>query len=390
MRLTAAGVLWASVTLGAVAQPQPQVAELVLLSQAATEEGAVCLDGSPSAYYIYRGAETRKWIIHQNGGGWCSSPIDCAQRSNTTLGTSRFFPPTTPMSNYSYLDNEGYTRTNATENPLMYNWTIVDLMYCDGSSQTSDLTAPMVVPGWPAPIYHRGARILRATIASLLAAGLANATDVVVSGCSAGGLSTYLHADKWAAALKPSGARVAALADSGFFLDYNSSSSLTYPQRMQWTYDTLNISASLYPECLALYPGSEGWRCFMAQYAAPHIRTPLFEIQSYFDSYQIGAIADVNATNNSAVNAYGDLLKAAVSASQAANPRIGGAIDACHHHCSRNLWYTMSVGQEGGVNVSEGDAFARWYAEQGRGQQVWEQQAEYPCASCCGGAVCRS
>lgn len=26
-----------------------------------------------------------------------------------------------------YLDNEGYTRINATENPLMYNWTIVDL-----------------------------------------------------------------------------------------------------------------------------------------------------------------------------------------------------------------------------------------------------------------------
>ena len=27
--------------------------------------------------------------------------------------------------------------------------------------------------------------------------GLANATDVVISGCSAGGLATYLHTDQW-------------------------------------------------------------------------------------------------------------------------------------------------------------------------------------------------
>lgn len=254
----------------------------------------MCLDGSPAAYYIYRGAETRKWIIHQNGGGWCSSPISCAQRSNTTLGTSRFFPTTTPLSNFSFLDNEGYTRTDPTENPLMHNWTIVDLMYCDGSSQTSELSEPMSVPGWPSPIFHRGARILRATIASLLASGLSNATDVVISGCSAGGLSTYLHADKWSAALAPYGARVSAIADSGFFLDYNATGSdLTFPERMQWTFNTLNISASLYPSCLELYPGDQGWRCFMAQYAAPHIRTPLFALQSYFDSYQIGAIAQV-------------------------------------------------------------------------------------------------
>jgi hypothetical protein len=45
---------------------------------------------------------------------------------------------------------------------------------------------------------------------------LDGAAEVVVSGCSAGGLSTYLHADEWAAALPA--ARVTALPDSGFFL----------------------------------------------------------------------------------------------------------------------------------------------------------------------------
>ena len=103
----------------------------------------------------------------------------------------------------------------------MYDWNIVSLMYTDGSSQTSDIDAPVSVPGWPTPIYYRGARILSATISSLLAAGLSDATDVVISGCSAGGLSVYLHVDKWAAAVHASqpSARIVGLADSGFFLD---------------------------------------------------------------------------------------------------------------------------------------------------------------------------
>lgn len=32
--------------------------------------------------------------------------------------------------------------------------------------------------------------------------GLDKATDVVISGCSAGGLATYLHVDNWANRLK--------------------------------------------------------------------------------------------------------------------------------------------------------------------------------------------
>jgi hypothetical protein len=348
-----------------------------------TTGGAVSLDGGPASYYIIRGAETNKWIIHQNGGGWCSSPISCAQRSNTTLGSSRFFPPTTPDGNYTFVDDEGNLSSDETANPLFYNWTRVSLMYTDGSSQTSDVDAPVVVEGWPVPIYYRGARVLKATIASLLSAGLASATDVVISGCSAGGLSTYLHADRWAASVP--GARVAALADSGFFLDFNATgSSLTYPQRMQWTYENANISGMLYPQCLAQWPVSEGWRCFMAQYVAPFIQTPLFMIQSYHDSYQVGAIAQVLPNNTAGVNAYGSVLADTIAVAQAANPKLGGAIDACYHHCSRTLWEDMFFAAKGGSNVSEGGAFLAWWATRGEsGQRVWKQDSAYPCTTCC-------
>lgn len=44
-------------------------------------------------------------------------------------------------------------------------------------------------------LYFRGFRILKATIDALLTAGMNKATDVILTGCSAGGLATYLHAD---------------------------------------------------------------------------------------------------------------------------------------------------------------------------------------------------
>jgi hypothetical protein len=54
--------------------------------------------------------------------------------------------------------------------------------------------------------------------------GLGQATDVVVSGCSAGGLAAYLHSDKWCDEVHAAGSKAKAkcvgLPDSGFFLDY--------------------------------------------------------------------------------------------------------------------------------------------------------------------------
>ena len=50
--------------------PPPPV-KLVLLEDAAETLGAVCLDGSPPAVYVRLGAESEKWHVHMEGGGWC-------------------------------------------------------------------------------------------------------------------------------------------------------------------------------------------------------------------------------------------------------------------------------------------------------------------------------
>jgi hypothetical protein len=53
-----------------------------LLTKAAKEKNAVCLDGSPGAIYFRKGSDAKKkWIVHHNGGGWCSDDKDCLKRA---------------------------------------------------------------------------------------------------------------------------------------------------------------------------------------------------------------------------------------------------------------------------------------------------------------------
>jgi hypothetical protein len=69
---------------------------LRLMDNATVQEyGAFCLDGSRPGYYyqLGEGAAATNWRVHIRGGAWCTSLESCAQRANTTLGTSTLWPP---------------------------------------------------------------------------------------------------------------------------------------------------------------------------------------------------------------------------------------------------------------------------------------------------------
>ena len=91
-------------------------------------QGAVCLDGSAPGYYIGEGSGSgaRKWILHQGGGGWCNSIVNCLERSKTSLGSSSLWR--------SYEEIGGIFSDNATVNGEFHNWNVVYLGYCDGAS----------------------------------------------------------------------------------------------------------------------------------------------------------------------------------------------------------------------------------------------------------------
>ena len=109
---------------------------------------------------------------------------------------------------------QGLLNNNAS-NPFG-SWTAIFVEYCDGTSYTSDRAQPVTVG--KDKIYYRGWRILNALIDDWLTQGMDNAGAVILSGTSAGGLTTYQHAEYIKSRL-PVTTRVVAAPDAGFFLD---------------------------------------------------------------------------------------------------------------------------------------------------------------------------
>lgn len=88
----------------------------------------MCLDGSPPGYFIGKGSGSgaNKWILHQEGGGWCHTTENCLDRSKTDLGSSNNWK--------SSIFLGGIFSDEETVNGEFYNWNVVYLGYCDGGS----------------------------------------------------------------------------------------------------------------------------------------------------------------------------------------------------------------------------------------------------------------
>ena len=135
------------------------------LTDAAVNDGAVCIDGSHGVYYLATAtsdASKNKWIVYFEGGGWCSSNEQksgqgfnsCLDRSTSTLGSSKTYPATMDMGSANQLS------ADETQNPLMYDWNKAYLKYCDGASFGGNRDKPQNVTdsGTVVPLYSRGHR----------------------------------------------------------------------------------------------------------------------------------------------------------------------------------------------------------------------------------------
>ncbi|XP_060205300.1 pectin acetylesterase 8-like isoform X1 [Lycium barbarum] len=262
-----------------VVQPQEPTVNITIL-HSATAEGAVCLDGSPPAYHLDmgHGSGLRSWIITIEGGGWCDKISNCYNRSNGRLGSSTKMqlqqPPT-----YTF---GGILHNDPKTNPDFYNWNRVLVRYCDGSSFTGDVED--VDPD--TKLYYRGARIFKAIMDDLSQKGMRNAENAILSGTSAGGLSTILNCDKFRSFL-PENARVKCVANAGFFINAKTISGTSYIQEMYNRVVTLHGSTkNLPPSCTSAMEPS---LCFFPQNVVPYVHTPMFIINSAYDSWQINS-----------------------------------------------------------------------------------------------------
>ncbi|EPS71696.1 hypothetical protein M569_03061, partial [Genlisea aurea] len=358
----------------------------------AVEKGAVCLDGSPPAYHLDlgSGAGANSWLVHVEGGGWCNNVTTCLARRDTRLGSSRRMATQIAFS--------GIFSNRPQFNPDFYNWNRVKVRYCDGASFTGDVEA--VDPA--TKLYYRGARVLGAVIEDLLAKGMKNAENAVLSGCSAGGLTSILHCDAFKALL-PVGTRVKCFADAGFFINARDVSGAAHINDFYNDVATTHGSAKNLPQgCTSrLKPGL----CFFPQNVAQEIRTPLFIVNAAYDSWQIKNIlapgvadphgtwhdckTDITKCSKSQLQTMQDFrtqflksLNDGVGSSLTSTPSSKGYfINSCYAHCQTEMqetWFRSDSPLLNDKTIAE--AIGDWFFDRNSFQHI---DCAYPCDKTC-------
>jgi hypothetical protein len=126
-----------------------------------------------------------------------------------------------------------------------------------------------------------------------------------------------------------------------------------FPARMQWGYKAWDSGPSLNQDCLKALGGvngSDGWKCMFGGVAAGFVKTPLFVINSKYDTWQEKAIigANVTITDPSIAPAakafwigYGNTM---VKMLEALPTQHGYFVSNCPAHCqtgTNSSWTSM-------------------------------------------------
>ena len=264
---------------------------------------AVCLDGTPGAYYFHKSPTgSTTWQLYFEGGGWCYNELDCAERAKTDLGSSKNYPALKSRS-----DVNGLLSSNCDTNPEFCDANLVFMKYCDGDSFSGARDDAVEVNGQA--LHFKGKYILEAILLSLQGEGLTSATSVLQTGCSAGGLSSYLHGDyvgSFVSDVAPALTRFAVAPISGYFLTRNNVDDKDiYGAQIKYISGLANATSGLPPSCVSSSPPGESWRCNTAEGAYRSMESPVFVLDSSIDSWQSGCILGATEVPpNSSDNGY--------------------------------------------------------------------------------------
>lgn len=275
--------------------------------------GPKCLDGTQAGYYIQQNKTSNQFVIYLEGGGVCQTALDCSRRKRSALGSS----------NYWRTTRNGYelVSTNAETNPDFFSWNHIWIPYCSGDIWIGQEDAPINPFRAGADNYtFQGHLIMEAMLDQKI--GLKEATHVLLTGCSAGGIGSFHNAD-WLAEQLPN-AVVKSNPEAGWFNapfdrfpyfvqgipdpdpKHLNSTTVTWLKNIQ-IYQAPAISL-----CLA-DPTADTQLCGSVPYFYPYIKTPVFVSEAASDEYQVhhsaGMPNELNATEKKYIVKFGNYLR---------------------------------------------------------------------------------
>ena len=278
---------------------------------------AICNDGTPPIMFVRAaragavepdGPSTNRWIIHFNGGSNCDDYEVCAARWcgigqwEGTLMTSKF--------EGDFRNADGLLGRNSVNR--LGDRNIVRLKYCSSDQwqgRKSDAVLRSEDGSKAFTLHFRGATIVDAAITALERGvtgmpRLTDATDVLISGDSAGASGARAHLDRIAARLKAvnPNVRVKGQFESTFNPNFNGKQGFpagdprdpVYQGRTD-SFNRIHVglrNAQLDDSCIAAHPTAQ-YLCAEDGYLTlNHLTTPFFQIQDYQDPPILNGLQD--------------------------------------------------------------------------------------------------
>ena len=343
--------------------------------------GAKCLDGSNFKFSFTKGSGSglNKFFFNWIGGAFCG--IDgfdtlesCYYRSQTWLGSSDFLPPNNTF--YSLNFSQGYFSNMPEYNPDFYNWNKISISYCDGSNHQGHLDEPLDYNG--TKLWFRGYDNTISVFEYMRQNyNLFEASEVIVSGGSAGGQATYI----WSHFLStyfPSSVKLMGIPDAGMFLDvYNYQTDCHLFRYLNNKIANLTGSRNLPLFKPCQYFGTDDvWKCMVAEYIVEDIQIPMFLVNSQDDfeamrtQYGVPCIVDdpysCTEENKTRIAAFRSKFLDITLALKDKKPNWGFWLRTCFEHVYQGSWawygQTKNVfNRDLGVSKSLKDALHEWY-----------------------------
>jgi uncharacterized protein (TIGR03437 family) len=273
---------------------------------------AICNDGTRAEMFVRAakpgatepdGPAANKWVIHLLGGSSCSSYEECGTRWcgigawEGTLMTTRF---DAEFRNVDGLFGRNNVNRLGDRNQVL-------MKYCSSDNwqgRKSDVVMTSETdPAKAYSLHFQGANILDAALTSLErgVAGLpklTDATDVLLSGDSAGAVGARAHLDRLAARLKTANANVRVRGNFEATFDPDSNGKQGFPagdprdpvyEQKMAQYNRVQVqqrNGQLDDSCLAAHPGAP-YLCAENTYLEMnHLTTPFFQMHDVQDPLQ--------------------------------------------------------------------------------------------------------
>jgi hypothetical protein len=276
----------APVTLETTEQLIPQAdPELTFITNAETRQ-AVCMDGTPAAYYLRPGRDdgANNWIIFLEGGSSCHDAAGCeASRKDPDFSSGKL---------KASKKTAGILDSDPALNPDFYNWNQVFLNNCNAGNWGGDDEVEI------------NGRTYSFNGYSIITAVLEDVVDpetverVIFAGSSGGGTGVAQNLDR-VAGMFPQ-ANVMGVIDSSYELDYPPFAAVkAVDPSAGFSFADTYVDET----CETAFP-TEPWQCLIKDKLYPYLSTPVFTYQDLIDSHKLedNGITDLSNPEQAAWN----------------------------------------------------------------------------------------